>query len=149
MNKLLLLGLGAGAMYLFDPRMGRRRRALVRDKAVHYSKKLQCAVDTVGQDLANRVEGMRHEGPSLEKLGFYKENWAPATRFIVGAAGTALELYAMTRGRGLRGLMGLGALGLIAEALTNAHILPHHRRAQHNGKPQQQQQAAAEPSSST
>jgi osmotically-inducible protein OsmY len=33
-----LLGLGAGAMFLFDPQMGTRRRALLRDKLRRYSR---------------------------------------------------------------------------------------------------------------
>lgn len=40
------LGIGALAMYFFDPENGRRRRALLRDKAVHYNK-----------DLRNRAQG--------------------------------------------------------------------------------------------
>lgn len=33
MRTLFWLGLGAAAMYLFDPEQGRRRRALMRDQA--------------------------------------------------------------------------------------------------------------------
>ena len=43
LNPLILLGLGAGAMYFYDPAHGRRRRAIARDKAtsiVHRSASL-------------------------------------------------------------------------------------------------------------
>ena len=32
------IGIGAALMYLLDPDRGRRRRALVRDKAVHFAR---------------------------------------------------------------------------------------------------------------
>ncbi|ALA59220.1 BON domain-containing protein [Nitrospira moscoviensis] len=51
-------GLGAGLMYLFDPDRGRRRRALLRDKAVHWSKKTRDAAETAGRDLRNRSRGV-------------------------------------------------------------------------------------------
>jgi hypothetical protein len=51
-------GMGAGLMYFFDPRMGRRRRALVRDQGVHLAHRLDDAVDVTSRDLANRATGV-------------------------------------------------------------------------------------------
>jgi hypothetical protein len=142
-SSLLLAGIGAGAMYLLDPNSGRRRRALVRDKAVHLSRKVQCAADAVGKDLANRIEGMKHEGPSLEKLGLYKENWSPAARFFVSLVGAALSLYGMSRHDNAGRLLLLAATGLIAEGVTNAHLAPHH-----NGNPEARKEAQPNPATS-
>lgn len=55
------LALGAGLMYIMDPQSGRRRRALVRDKAVHYAHEASDAVSSKGKDLRNRATGMYHE----------------------------------------------------------------------------------------
>ena len=41
MRTLVTLGLGALAMYLFDPQHGRRRRALVRDQMTHARRLLR------------------------------------------------------------------------------------------------------------
>ena len=51
-------GIGAAVAYFFDPRLGRRRRHLLRDKAYHYAREGLGAVDTVGRDLRNRGYGM-------------------------------------------------------------------------------------------
>ena len=59
------IGLGAGLMYLFDPDMGRRRRALIRDQAVHAE---HVAMDTVGskaRHLRNQAQGMAAETRSM------------------------------------------------------------------------------------
>jgi uncharacterized membrane protein len=52
------VGLGAGLMYLFDPERGSRRRALVRDKAVHAWKVTETAVGKTSRDLQNRARGL-------------------------------------------------------------------------------------------
>lgn len=59
LSVMLSAGLGAGLMYLFDPRFGRRRRALLRDKAVHAAHKTRDAVDVTSHDAANRLQGLR------------------------------------------------------------------------------------------
>ena len=51
-------GLGAAAMYLFDPRQGRRRRALIRDQLVRLSREARDSVDVVSRDAANRAVGL-------------------------------------------------------------------------------------------
>ena len=58
-------GAGAGLMYLFDRNRGKRRRALLRDKAMHIRK---IAGDTVGKtrrDVRNHLRGAVAELESL------------------------------------------------------------------------------------
>src|SRR5512133_1407367 len=54
------LAAGAAAMYLMDPTAGRRRRALIRDKAVHISKVTERTVSNTARDLSNRSRGVVH-----------------------------------------------------------------------------------------
>ena len=56
---------GAAMMYLFDPQGGRRRRALVRDKAVGIKNDVKDAVEGTVTDLSNRTQGVLHEVKSL------------------------------------------------------------------------------------
>ena len=65
------LGIGALAMYFFDPENGRRRRALMRDKAVHYNKVGREYADATYKDLRNRAEGVVAEtrGYVEQRLG--------------------------------------------------------------------------------
>jgi uncharacterized membrane protein len=51
-------GVGAGLMYLYDPQMGRRRRALARDKLIHATHRIDGAVDVTSRDLTNRAVGL-------------------------------------------------------------------------------------------
>lgn len=50
--------LGAGLMYFLDPDRGRRRRALMRDKSVRWSRKTRQFVDNASRDMQNRANGM-------------------------------------------------------------------------------------------
>jgi hyperosmotically inducible periplasmic protein len=54
------LGVVAGAtlMYMVDPRSGRRRRALFRDKLVRAGHVTRDAVEGRSRDLANRSRGL-------------------------------------------------------------------------------------------
>ena len=69
MNRIFAIlgavGAGAALMYLFDPNGGRRRRALVRDKAVGISNDVRQTVESKSRDLANRAQGFIHEAKSL------------------------------------------------------------------------------------
>lgn len=49
--------LGAGITYLLDPNSGRRRRALIRDKAVHYGKVATHGLAKRRRDLTQRIGG--------------------------------------------------------------------------------------------
>lgn len=55
---LLGAGIGAAAMYLLDPNDGARRRALVRDKATHYSRLAR-------ENLSGRIEDARHRSGGM------------------------------------------------------------------------------------
>jgi osmotically-inducible protein OsmY len=52
------LSLGAGLMYLLDPALGRRRRAVARDKMTHFTRKTSDAFDASARDLKNRGYGI-------------------------------------------------------------------------------------------
>src|SRR5262245_5842334 len=67
------IGFGAGLMYILDPAMGRRRRALARDKTVDAWKKTSDAMEATARDVTNRAAGLsqklwssvtRQESPS-------------------------------------------------------------------------------------
>lgn len=55
---LLGLGIGAGAMYFFDPRYGNRRRAMVTDQWNGLMNRTDNAIDTGVRDLRNRTRGI-------------------------------------------------------------------------------------------
>jgi gas vesicle protein len=65
------LFLGAIAMFVFDPQQGRRRRALARDKAVHYGNKVSEFASATAKDLSNRAYGVAKETEGLvrDQLG--------------------------------------------------------------------------------
>jgi gas vesicle protein len=58
-------GIGAGLMYLFDPDRGKRRRALIRDKAKHMKHVAIQTVTKTERDLRNRLRGVAAEMGSL------------------------------------------------------------------------------------
>jgi hypothetical protein len=60
---VLVVGLSAGAaaMYFFDPQQGRRRRALLRDQLVKWTRITRETVDGQIKDLRNRTMGAAHE----------------------------------------------------------------------------------------
>jgi uncharacterized membrane protein len=59
------IGLGAGLMYLFDPDRGKRRRALMRDKAAHGVSKTGDAISKTSRDLTHRARGVMADAGSL------------------------------------------------------------------------------------
>lgn len=58
---LVGLGLGAGVMYLLDPERGERRRAMLRDQALHYRLQGTDVVGKRSRHLRNRAKGVLAE----------------------------------------------------------------------------------------
>jgi gas vesicle protein len=54
-------GVGALAMFIFDPDSGRRRRAYARDRLSHYGREATDAVQSTARDLRNRAQGLAVE----------------------------------------------------------------------------------------
>lgn len=53
------IALGAGLMYLLDPRQGGARRALIRDKSLSAIRDVEDAASVGTRDMAHRLEGAR------------------------------------------------------------------------------------------
>jgi uncharacterized membrane protein len=73
MNKVMrfisVAGAGAGLMYFFDPDRGKRRRALVRNKAKHLSCITVDAAGKTQRDIRNHLQGLVAEVDSLFRSG--------------------------------------------------------------------------------
>jgi gas vesicle protein len=76
------LAVGALAMFVFDPQQGRRRRALARDKALHYSREAGKLVSSTSQDLKNRAYGLAKESEGMvrEQMGTPAATETPESR---------------------------------------------------------------------
>ena len=62
------LGIGALAMYFFDPVSGRRRRALLRDQLLHARREIGDYAEGTAKDLRNRAHGLvASAGAALER----------------------------------------------------------------------------------
>src|SRR5687768_10689223 len=64
-SKLLMGALGAAGMYFFDQRLGRRRRAILRDKLIRLARQAGDGVELGTRDLAHRLRGLAAEGRHL------------------------------------------------------------------------------------
>ena len=59
------LGIGALAMYFYDPVSGKRRRALLRDQLVHARHEIGDYAEGTTKDLRNRAFGLVAEARGL------------------------------------------------------------------------------------
>ena len=57
LRTIACVGLAAGAIYYFDPLLGKRRRSLLRDQWVRASTRSARAARVVGRDSSNRMHG--------------------------------------------------------------------------------------------
>ncbi|MGH9903875.1 MAG: hypothetical protein ACRD68_18860 [Pyrinomonadaceae bacterium] len=59
------IGIGAAAMYLFDPERGRGRRSRLGDQLTSQCNRLSDATASKARDLRNRAQGVIHEAGSI------------------------------------------------------------------------------------
>jgi hypothetical protein len=122
------LGVGAGLMYFLDPQMGRRRRALVRDKAVSLAHEAQDAADVVRRDVRNRARGLASGDLSVLVGGKqalsnpFRGGWSPTGRALLTGLGAGLFLYGLTRRAPTACVVGTLGCALAAEGLTNVGL---------------------------
>jgi hypothetical protein len=126
---LTAAGLGAGIMYLFDPRQGLRRRAMIRDKMIRATHQIQEGYDVVAQDMRNRISGLSAGdwtvligGKNAIRGNPLCGGWSPSARAIMGLIGGGLFLFGLTRKTPTACILGTAGLALIAEGASNAGI---------------------------
>jgi hypothetical protein len=85
------LGLGALFMYLTDPDMGRRRRALLLDQYAHAKRAVRDGTEAAVRDATNRVGGLI--GKQYGRLKIWKDKSYVGTAAVFG--GTFLATLAV------------------------------------------------------
>lgn len=92
----LLAGLGAGlaAMFFFDPEQGRRRRALLRDQLVKWSRVTSETISGRAEDLKNRSIGLAHE--TRKAISGSTDESSEWTQSVVDATPAAASELAQT-----------------------------------------------------
>lgn len=129
------IGIGALAASLLDPARGRRRRALVRDKAVRFGCRGRNAAGKTWRDARNRSVGMAHQGrrrwserdlslpraggPERGRIDVLQRQWAPATRLLMGGLGTALLALSTSRRGPVRGFLVAHGTALLTRTFAN------------------------------
>ncbi len=121
-------GLGAGLMYLFDPRNGRRRRALARDQMTHLAHRAENAANVVAKDLRNRAQGLASGDLSVLVGGKralehpFQGGWSPSARGLMVLLGSGLFLYGLTEKFPTACILGTAGLALATEGFINVGI---------------------------
>ena len=128
MTLLAGAGLGAGLMYLLDPQMGRRRRALARDQMAHLAHEAKDAAGVVAKDMKNRARGLAAGDLSVLAGGKralqnpLRGGWSPTARALMAALGGGLFLFGLTRNAPTACILGTVGLALAAEGISNAGL---------------------------
>jgi hypothetical protein len=127
-SMLVGAGLGAGLMYILDPQMGRRRRALARDKMVSMGHTAQDAAGVVSRDMRNRAQGLASGDLSVLAGGKralsnpLRGGWSPSGRALMTVLGGGLFVYGLTRNHPEACVLGSLGLAFAAEGITNLGI---------------------------
>lgn len=128
--------IGAGFMYLFDPSQGRRRRARIRDKAVHAYNEVGDTVEAKTRDLSNRAQGLLHDAATIlspsasnrfagfapRNQAWMPANWSPTTRLLVTAGAGLLAFYGKRRGDMLGTALGAVSVGVITSTVSRREL---------------------------
>lgn len=124
---------GAGLMYMLDPQMGRRRRALLRDKSISVTRQTVAVVDKTSRDLRNRAHGtivsIKSGHPLRGGLAVFNSNWPPAVRLVMGTIGAIATAAGLTRAAGRSGpFLGTAGIASALYAITNFSVRDAMRR---------------------
>jgi len=128
LSMLAGVGLGAGLMYILDPQMGRRRRAIARDKLVSAAHEAQETAGIVSRDMRNRAQGLASGDLSVLAGGKraltnpLRGGWSPTGRALMTGLGAGLFFYGLTRHAPTACILGTIGCALAAEGITNAGI---------------------------
>ena len=128
--------IGAGLMYLFDPSQGRKRRARIRDRAVHVWNETGDTVEAKTHDLTNRAQGLLHDAASFLSPGkathrdgahrssspWMPANWSPTTRMLVTAGAGLLALYGKRKGGALGTALGAASVAIITNSVSASEL---------------------------
>jgi len=115
-------------MYILDPQMGRRRRALARDKAVRFAHEAEDALEVVGKDLRNRAQGLAAGDCSVLVGGKRALQhplagaWSPSARALMTGLGAGLFVLGLTRNFPTACILGTVGAALATEGLTNLGV---------------------------
>jgi gas vesicle protein len=104
------LALGAGLMFLLDPTQGRRRRALIRDKAASYTSQATQYAQSTGRHLSNKAQGWAHRaGEAASQVKEQAQNLASKAKDTISGnrggssiGGSASSGFASTSGQSSR-----------------------------------------------
>lgn len=116
--KGLIQGLVAGAVltYVFDPQLGRTRRAQLRDKAVRATHEVEDATRIGGHDLVNRSKGVLAGAKGPQKM-LGANLGSPGGKLVLGAGLGVLTLLAATFGSPLGIVLGGAAIVGLARSV--------------------------------
>jgi uncharacterized membrane protein len=142
---LTTLGLGAGAMYFYDPELGERRRAMLRDQWTTLQGNMTDLWSAGTQDLQTRAQSfqfdMRARATGQTKsdgmagvmsMGNGAE-WSPGARLLALSGGGAVTLYGLLRG-GISGkLVMLAGLNLVSRGMFDKGLMSVVKPASQSG----------------
>jgi uncharacterized membrane protein len=118
---MLGLAVGAGSMYLLDPRRGARRRHGLVDRARRAITDVEDVAGKARRDAENRAHGLSarlHGSPPSHRERTMLSESTPERRLLEGGGGAALALYGLVRGGALGLLASIGGVSLIARAVV-------------------------------
>jgi gas vesicle protein len=95
----LIMGAAAGvvAMFLFDPRDGRRRRTVLRDKLGKWGRQASREARVKAADLRNRSEGMVHQAKSALGAGQTEDQAADYPTGVMQQATGGSDVFGESR----------------------------------------------------
>jgi hypothetical protein len=121
LDVLLGVGIGAAAMYYFDPDGGPRRRALARDRIVGAVTMAPDVFEVTAHDVGRWArEGLETQGRGLSHLSRHAgpTHWTPGARLVASVLGGALTLLASRRRDALGAAFGIVGSALLARGVS-------------------------------